>query len=87
MKDLRTKIGEGGRLIIPARFREHLHLDIGDEVILHIKGDELCITTAQQSLAKLQARVKEYMDKTDTPFSLVDTLINARRAEAQVDHE
>ena len=87
MKDLRTKIGEGGRLIIPVSFRRQLHLDIGDEVILHIKEDELYITTAHQSLAKLQAKIKDYMGKTDTPFSLADTLINVRRAEAQAEHE
>ena len=87
MKDLRTKIGEGGRLIIPAHFRRHLHLDVGDEVILHIKGEDLLITTAQQSLAKLQAKIKAYMDKTDTPFSLVDHLIKTRRAEVQAEHE
>ena len=87
MKDLRTKISESGRLIILARFRRHLHLDIEDEVILHIKGNDLIITTAQQSLAKLQARIKNYMDKTDMPFSIVDHLIKARRAETQAEHK
>ena len=87
MKDLRAKIGEGGRLIIPVCFRRHLHFNVGDEVILHIEGDGLLITTAQQSLAKLQARIKNYMDKTDKPFSLVESLIQTRRADAQVEHE
>lgn len=82
MSDIRTKIGEGGRVIIPAVFRQHLHLAVGDDIILHIKDDEIHITTPHQALYKLQAKVRSYTDAGDKPVSLVDELIAMRRAEA-----
>jgi len=87
MNDIRTKIGEGGRVIIPSVFRQQLHLNIGDEVILHIKDEEIYMTTPLQALRKLQARVKGYMDTTDKPISLADELIAMRRAETEEEHE
>jgi AbrB family looped-hinge helix DNA binding protein len=87
MNDIRTKIGEGGRVIIPSVFRQQLHLNIGDEVILHIKDEEIYMTTPLQALRKLQARVKGYMDTTDKPISLVDELIALRRTETEEEHE
>ena len=82
MQDIRTKIGDGGRIIIPAIFRQHLHLEIGDDIILHLEDNEIHIITPEQALIKLQAKVKSYLDKTDKPVSLVDELIAMRRVEA-----
>lgn len=83
MNEVRTKIGEGGRVIIPAVFRQALHLEVGDEIILHFEDNEIHIITSEQALAKLQAKVKGYLDKSDKPVSLVDELIAMRRAEAK----
>lgn len=82
MYDIRTKMGEGGRVIIPAVFRQALHLEAGDDIILHMENNEIYITTSEQALLKLQAKVKSYLDKTEKPLSLVDELIATRRAEA-----
>jgi len=82
MLDIRTKIGEGGRVIIPAIIREKLHMSVGDEVILHVKEEELCITTVEQALHKLREKVKKHSrGKT----YLVDELFITRRTE--VSHE
>lgn len=79
MLDMRTKIGAGGRVIIPAIIREKLHMSVGDEVILHVKEEELSITTTEQTLRKLQEKVKKHRHgKT----SLVDELVATRRTEA-----
>ena len=83
MKDVRTKIGDGGRVIIPAMFRQALHLETGDDIILHFEDNEIHITTPEQALAKLQAKVKGCLDKSGKPISLVDELIAMRRAEAK----
>ena len=83
MNDVRTKIGEGGRVIIPVIFRHAIHLEPGDDIILHLEGNEIYITTPEQALLKLQAKVKSYLDKMDTPLSLVDELISTRRDEAK----
>ena len=68
MNDVRTKIGEGGRVIIPAVFRQALHLQTGDDIILHFENNEIHIITPDQALAKLQAKVKSYLDKFEKPF-------------------
>jgi AbrB family looped-hinge helix DNA binding protein len=85
MNDVRTKMGDGGRVIIPAIFRQTLHLEAGDDIILHFEDNEIHITTPEQALIKLQAKVKSYLDKADKPISLADELIAMRRAEAQDD--
>ena len=86
MNDMRTRIGEGGRVIIPSIFRQQLQLKIGDEIILHIKDEEIHMTTPLQALRKLQTRVKNCMDSADNPTSLVDELIAMRRAETEEEH-
>lgn len=83
MHDVRTKMGDGGRVIIPAIFRQTLHLEAGDDIILHFEDNEIHITTPEQALIKLQAKVKSYLDTTGKPVSLVDELIAMRRAEAK----
>lgn len=83
MQDIRTKIGEGGRVIIPAVLRQALHLEPGDDIILHFEENEIHIITPEQALIKLQTTVKSYLDKLDKPVSLVDELIAMRRAEAK----
>lgn len=79
MLDIRTKIGAGGRVIIPSIVREKLHLSIGDEIILHVKEEELFITTAEQALHKIREKVKQRNKKK---ISLVDELFALRHIES-----
>jgi AbrB family looped-hinge helix DNA binding protein len=83
VKGIRTKIGEGGRVIIPSSFRQQLSLNIGDEVILRIKDEEIYMTTPKQVLQKLQANVKKCIDSFGQPISLVDELKAMRNKEAE----
>lgn len=82
MLEVKTKIGEGGRVIIPAFLRESLHLSIGDEVILKVRDGELFITTAMHALKALQDKVRQHTPNNE---SLVEMLLDMRRKEA--DHE
>ncbi|KDO02771.1 AbrB/MazE/SpoVT family DNA-binding domain-containing protein [Rickettsia tamurae] len=82
MQTMRTKLGEGGRIVIPASFRQNLHLLPGDDIVLHMKKNIIYITTPNQALAELQAMVKNYTDSTGERISLVDELIKSRRLEA-----
>ncbi|WP_032138869.1 MULTISPECIES: AbrB/MazE/SpoVT family DNA-binding domain-containing protein [Rickettsia] len=82
MQTMRTKLGEGGRIVIPASFRQNLHLLPGDDIVLHMKENIIYITTPNQALAELQAMVKNYTDSTGERISLVDELIKSRRLEA-----
>lgn len=83
MHEVRTKIGEGGRVIIPATIRQRLHLDIGADIILQIKDEELHITTPLQALKRIQEEVKQLTEKNGQSISLVDQLLAMRRAEAE----
>ncbi|CEO17275.1 hypothetical protein RMONA_04450 [Rickettsia monacensis] len=83
MQTMRTKLGEGGRIVIPASFRQNLHLLPGDDIVLHMKKNIIYITTPNQALAELQAMVKNYTDSTGERISLVDELIKSRRLEAR----
>lgn len=83
MKAIRTKLGKGGRVIIPTAFRQNLHLETGDEVILHMEDNIIYLTTAEQALKKLQNKVKNYINTTGKNISLTDELITMRRNEAK----
>ena len=78
--EIRTKIGVGGKVIIPSSFRKNVHWNIGDDIILQIKDNDIIMTTADQALKKLQAKLK--LHNTDKK-SLVDDLIAMRREEAK----
>jgi len=79
MLDIRTKIGTGGRIIIPSLVREKLHMLVGDEIILHVKEEELYITTTEHALHKIREKVKKHNKEK---ISLVDELFAMRRIEA-----
>ncbi|WP_341753065.1 MULTISPECIES: hypothetical protein [unclassified Candidatus Tisiphia] len=82
MEFIRTKLGDGGRVIIPSIFRHNLSLMAGDDIILHMKDETIYITTPNQALSKLQAKVKNHINATSQNVSLVDELIAMRRLEA-----
>ena len=83
MKAVRTKLGKGGRVIIPTAFRQNLHLETGDDIILHMEDNLIYLTTSEQSLRTLQNKVKNYINTTGQNISLTDELITMRRNEAK----
>ena len=76
---VRTKIAEGGRIVIPAKLRQILGIEIGENVTLSIKDNSLQITTQKEALRRIQALVRKHVPEG---VSLVDELINDRREEA-----
>ena len=83
MKAVRTKLGKGGRVIIPTAFRQNFHLKTGDDIILHMEDNLIYLTTAEQALRTLQNKVKNYINTTGQNISLTDELITMRRNEAK----
>jgi len=78
--ELITRVGKGGRVLIPAKFRNALGLSEGDEVLLRIEADqELRIMTRQQAVKKVQALIRHHVPED---VRLVDELIAERRREA-----
>ena len=53
------KIGEGGRLIIPASYRKALNLNTGDEVIISLEDGVLRIFRQLNALKKIRSLVKK----------------------------
>lgn len=80
MLEFRTQITAGGRIIIPAKCRQALHLSIGDDVIIKIVDDEAHIYSLQHALKRAQALIKQRNKKK---LNLTDMLIKERRAEAK----
>jgi AbrB family looped-hinge helix DNA binding protein len=78
MLDIRTKLTEGGRIVIPAEYRQALGLQIGDELILHLEDGEVHIFTPQQAIRRAQDLVRPYLQPGR---SLADELIAERRME------
>ena len=79
MTSIKTKIGEGGRIVVPARYRKELGLKPGDDVILVLEDGEVRITTLPRVIQRAQEIVRRYNPEGR---SLVDELIRERRDEA-----
>lgn len=80
MADVRTKLGKGGRLVIPAHYRRHLGLKPGDDVILVLDKGEIRLLTPQQAVERAQALVRRYVPR-DRRLSA--ELIRERREETR----
>ena len=79
MTSIKTKIGEGGRIVVPAKYRKALDLKPGDDVILVLEDGEVRITTLPRVIQRAQEIVRRYIPEGR---SLVDELIRERRDEA-----
>lgn len=78
MNEIRTKIAEGGRIVIPAEYRQALNLRVGDEVILRLEDGALRVFTTDQAIKYAQEILRPYLPQER---SLSDELIAERRLE------
>jgi AbrB family looped-hinge helix DNA binding protein len=81
---VRTRVNENGRVVIPASFRKALGIDVGDEVVLEIRNDELRITTLRGRVERAQRRAQRYLKGRG---SLVEELLSERRQAAKHENE
>ncbi len=77
MSELKSKITEGGRIIIPAKLRKMFNLKIGEEVILRPMEDSILLVNKRQTTKMLQSICKKYSGEN----SLADELIAERKLE------
>jgi AbrB family looped-hinge helix DNA binding protein len=80
----RLKIGEAGRVVIPAEMRAAMGVKPGDVVTAEVVDGELRLLSRDAAIRKAQAIVREYVP---AGVSLVDELISDRREEARRDTE
>lgn len=71
-------MSEGGRVVIPARYRRALGLKPGDKVVLALEEDELRLFTPGQAIQRAQALVRRYVPEGR---SLAEELMEERRRE------
>lgn len=79
-QEIRLRLSENGRVVIPAQVRKALGVEAGDEIILEQERDSFRITTQQQRIAEARRRIRRYI-KPGT--RLVDELIAERREAAK----
>lgn len=58
MQDHRIRLGEGGRLIIPAAYRKMMGVCPGDELVIRIQDGELRLFQQAEALKRIRAAVK-----------------------------
>jgi bifunctional DNA-binding transcriptional regulator/antitoxin component of YhaV-PrlF toxin-antitoxin module len=80
MNKVLTKLGEGGRLVIPAEYRKALGVEVGDEVVLMLEEGSLRILTPQEGVRRAQELVRSYIPNGQR---LADELIADRRKESR----
>jgi antitoxin PrlF len=82
MSKILAKLGEGGRLVIPAEYRRALGIEVGDELVLTLEEGALRVTTPREAIRRAQALVRSYVPEGR---SLSDELIADRRRESPVE--
>lgn len=70
---------EGGRIVIPAEYRQALGLHVGDELIIRLEDGSLRLFTPEQAIKYAQDLLRPYLPQNR---SLSDELLAERRAEA-----
>lgn len=84
MAVVRSKLVDGGRIVVPAEFRRAMGLSKGDAVILELQGNELRVRAARAALRRLQARLAPLAPGPGEPL-VSETLVAERRREAADD--
>ena len=78
MHQIKTKVGEGGQIVIPPEYLQILGLEVGDTVILRLEEGQMVIFMPRQAIRKAQELVNKYLPEER---SLSDELIAERRLE------
>ena len=73
-----VRLGEGGRVVIPAGYRKALGLEPGDEVVMALEDGEVRLMTPKRAVERAQALVRRYIPQDR---SLSEDLLRDRREE------
>lgn len=75
----RVRLGAGGRVVIPSRYRDVLSLSDGDELVLILEEGSLRLMKVEEALKRAQGLVDRYIPKD---LDLAADLLRQRRQEA-----
>ena len=73
-------MGPQGRIVVPVEVRRALGLEQGDRLVVRVEDGRLVLETPAAILARIQ---QEFAEAVPPGTSMVDDLIEERRAEAQ----
>ena len=77
--EIKTQIDKSGRIVVPAKLRNSLGIEPGDEIVLRLENGEIRLIPLRQAVSLAQEVVRRYVA---ADVSLVDALLQARREEA-----
>jgi AbrB family looped-hinge helix DNA binding protein len=77
MTGIMLRVGEQGRMVIPAELRKELGLEVGTELVATVEGDRLVLETSSAILARLQAQFAQ------VGGSMANELIAERKTEVK----
>lgn len=80
MSRILTKLGEGGRLVIPVEYRKALGVETGDELVLELEEGSLRVLTPREGIRRAKALVRAHVPEGRR---LSDELIEGRRRESR----
>ena len=80
MAEVRLRVNENGRVVLPAAFRKALNIRPGDQVLARLEDDEVRITTLKHRIEQAQRHVRQFVK---AGRSLADELIAERREAAK----
>ena len=78
MTEVHARLGENGRVVIPAAFRRRLGLKPGDPVILRLEESGVVIESRRAAVRAAQRMIRERVPKGEL---LTERLFEMRRAE------
>ena len=73
-----VKIGQGGRIVLPAKIRKALGVTTGDDLILALSDGEVRMFTRREAIRRAQGMLRRYIPEGRI---LSEELIADRRAE------
>lgn len=78
--EYKSTIGENGRIILPVKIRNNLHLLPGDQIIFVLDKEELKMVPLKSTIKRFQEIIKKHNKNN---ISMVDSLIAERRQESE----
>lgn len=81
MQSVHVKLGQNGRVVIPAEYRRVLGVKEGEEMVMVLDDQSIRLMTVQASVAHAREVFKKLRGKPGQ--SVVDEFIAERRAEAK----
>ncbi len=78
-EQVRVTVGPGGRVVIPAAYREILGIREGTAVFMQLAGDELRVVSDRTEVRRVRELLARHVPEG---VSVVDRLIMERRREA-----